>query len=183
MSSNKRPITAAGYDALRRELQRLKAQRPEIANTIERARELGDLRENADYHEAKRHSGMVEAKIRDLEVKLSNAEIIDVEKLRRSTRVVFGVSVKLEDVDTGQGRVYTIVGEDESNIETGRISLESPIARALIGKEVGDIAKVVAPGGAKDYEVVEIFISEELWSVPVGGEDEVAGDATVGASK
>lgn len=162
MSQN-RPITPFGYNLLRKEQRYLKGLRPEIANSIERARELGDLKENSDYHEAKRHSGMIEAKLKDLEIKLTHAEIIQKSQIENSTKVVFGLTVYLEDVDSGSEKSYTIVGEDESNLVDGRISIESPIAKALIGKEAGDIAKVMAPGGSKEYEIVRLAIREDLY--------------------
>lgn len=163
--TQKRPITPFGYNLLRKELRQLKGMRPELANAIERARELGDLRENADYEVAKKHSGMVEAKIKDLEVKLTMAEIIQKSQIENSKRVVFGLTAHLEDVDTGTEKVYTVVGEDESDLADGRVSMESPIAKALIGKEIGDIAKVQAPGGAKEYEVVNLSVRDDLYVV------------------
>jgi transcription elongation factor GreA len=158
----KRPMTPSGYNTLRKDLIRLKAMRPELANEIERARELGDLKENADYDEAKRNSGMIEARIRDLEAKLAQAEIVTSAKLRNVSKVVFGISVRIEEVDSGEAKTISIVGADESDVDKGLISFESPLARGLIGKEVGDIARVAAPGGARDYEIMEIFLNEEL---------------------
>ena len=159
----KRPITPKGYNTLRSELQQLKALRPSLADAIERAREMGDLRENADYEEAKRSSGMVEAKIRDLDSKLASADIIQLSQISSSTKVVFGVTVTLEDFDSGNKKTYTIVGEDESDLNSGKISISSPIAKALIGKEIGNTATVQAPGGPREYEIIEIMISEELY--------------------
>ena len=154
----KRPITPRGYDALRKELQRLKSTRPEIARMIEVARGHGDLSENGDYDAAKEKSGMTEAKIRDIEAKLATADIIDPRKLKDPQRVVFGVSVKVADVESGEGRTLSIVGADESDIDKGWISCESPLGRSLIAKEIGDIAKVVVPGGTREYEIIEIFV-------------------------
>lgn len=154
----KRPITPRGYDAMRKELQKLKAMRPELANAIEIARGHGDLSENGDYDAAKEKSGMVEAKIRDYEVKLAAAEIIDPRKLNVANRIVFGVSIKISDVDSGEERQLSIVGADESNIDKGWISCESPLGKGLIGKEVGDIAKVQVPGGVREYEILEVFV-------------------------
>ncbi len=151
-------MTPKGYNKLREELLKLKASRPELANAIEVARGHGDLSENADYDAAKERSGMVEAKIRDLEAKLASAEVIDPAKIGSTDKVVFGVTVELEEVESGEGRKVTIVGEDESDVKRGHLSLESPIGRALIGKELGDIAKVTLPGGAKEYEIMSISI-------------------------
>jgi transcription elongation factor GreA len=135
--------------------------RPELANAIEVARAHGDLSENAEYDAAKEKSGLTEAKIRDLEAKLSAAEIIDPRKLGTPSRVVFGVSVLLEDVDSGDERTVTILGADETDIDQGWISLESPLGKGLIGKEEGDTATVRLPGGAKEYEIREIFLNYE----------------------
>ena len=157
----KRPMTPRGYAALRSELLRLKATRPELARAIEVARAHGDLSENADYDAAKAKSGMVEAKIRDLESRLSVAEIIDPRKLGTPARVVFGVSVRIEDVESGEPRVISIVGAEESNVEKNWISFEAPLGKSLIGKEVGDVARVQLPAGVKEYEVVEIFVLYE----------------------
>ena len=159
--SLKTPMTPSGYSALRSELLKLKSSRAELALAIEIARGHGDLSENADYDAAKNKSGMVEAKIRDLELKLGMADIIDTSKLGNLTRVVFGVSVKILDIDSDEEKKITIVGADESNIEKGFISFEAPLGRALIGKEVGDLAKVMAPSGDKEYEVLEIFVEAE----------------------
>lgn len=154
----RRPMTPRGHAALRKELQRLKAMRPELAHAIEVARALGDLSENADYDAAKEKSGMTEAKIRDIEARLSEAEIIDPRKLGTPSKVMFGTTVKIEEVNSGETRTLSIVGTEESDIERGLISFESPLARALIGKESGDIAKVALPGGAKEYEVVDVCV-------------------------
>ena len=153
-----RPITPRGHAALISELQRLKSLRPALARAIEVARGHGDLSENADYDAAKEKSGMVEAKIRDIEIKLTTAEIIDPRKLSEPSRVVFGVSVKFSDVVSSEEKVISIVGADESDISRGWISCESPMGRALIGKEVGDTTRISAPGGAREVEIIEIFI-------------------------
>lgn len=152
----KRPITPRGYKNLQDELIRLRALRPELALAIEIARGHGDLSENGDYDAAKERSGMTEAKIRDLEAKLSWAEIIDPRKIPHPSKVVFGVTVKLTDVESNDEKVYEILGPDESDIEKGWISIESPLGRALVGKEPGDTVKAGAQ--AKEYEVSEIFI-------------------------
>ncbi len=157
------PMTPRGYAKLRKELQRLKAMRPELAKAIEVARGHGDLSENADYDAAKEHSGLVEAKIRDIEARLSNAQVIDPRKTPKPTRVVFGCSVKIEEIDSGESKVLTIVGSEESDVERGWISNDSPIARGLIGKEEGDTVRIKLPAGEKEYEVLELFVeySEE----------------------
>lgn len=153
----KRPMTPAGYDKLREELGKLKKMRPELAKAIEIARGHGDLSENADYDAAKEKSGMVEAKIRDIETRLSMAEVIDPASIKDFSRVVFGVSVKIEDLDSGETRTISIVGEEESDVKQGRISFESPLGRSLIGKEVGDVATVHLPAGVREYEIMECF--------------------------
>lgn len=154
----KRPMTPRGYDALRSELQKLKAMRPELARAIEIARGHGDLSENGDYDAAKNKSGMVEGKIRDIEARLALAEIIDPRKITNLNKVVFGVSAKIEEVDSGEARTITIVGSEESDVDRGWISFESPLGKALIGRELGDVAKVALPAGAKEYEIMEIFV-------------------------
>lgn len=154
----KRPITPRGYNLMRAELQRLKATRPELARAIEIARGHGDLSENGDYDAAKNKSGMTEAKIRDFEVKLTMAEIIDPTKIVDPQKIMFGVSTKVADVDSGEERIFSLVGADESDIDKGWISCESPLGRGLIGKALGDIAKVQLPGGTREYEVLEIFV-------------------------
>ena len=154
----KRPMTPRGYNALRSELKRLKSSRPELARAIEIARGHGDLSENGDYDAAKEKSGMVEAKIRDIESKLAMAEVIDPRRNPNPNRVVFGVSAKISDIDSAEERVLSIVGADESNVDRGWISRESPLGRALIGKELGDVVKVNIPGGAREYEILEIFV-------------------------
>lgn len=151
-------MTPRGYNTLRAELMKLKAMRPEIARLIEVARGHGDLSENGDYDAAKEKSGMTEAKIRDIEARLAVAEVIDPRKLGTPTRVVFGSSVKIEDVNSGEQKVLSIYGAEESDIEKGWISFEAPLGRALIGKEEGDVAKVALPGGAREYEILEIFV-------------------------
>jgi transcription elongation factor GreA len=146
---------------------KLKAMRPEIARLIEVARGHGDLSENGDYDAAKEKSGMTEAKIRDIEARLAVAEVIDPRKLGTPTRVVFGSSVKIEDVNSGEKKVLSIYGAEESDIEKGWISFEAPLGRALIGKEEGDVAKVALPGGAREYEILEIFVDYQEVDVAV----------------
>jgi len=152
----KKPITKRGYDFLRQEVIRLKGTRPELANAIEVARAHGDLSENAEYDAAKERSGMIEAKIREMESSLANSEVIDTSKIKGFDKVVFGTTVTLEDLDSGEQRVLSIVGAPESDTKKGLISFESPIARALISKEPGDVVKVRAPGGLREYEVLEV---------------------------
>ena len=154
---SKVPITARGADLLRDELQRLKrVERPAVVQAIAEARAHGDLKENAEYHAAKEQQGLLEARIRDIEYKLSHAHVIDVTRLSRDGRVVFGVTVLLVDEDEVEV-CYQIVGEDEADIRAGRISFTSPIARALIGREEGDSVTVAAPGGERVLEIVEVL--------------------------
>ncbi len=151
------PITLRGAEKLREELKRLKSQeRPRVIQAIAEARAHGDLKENAEYHAAKEQQGFIEARIKDIEGKLSHAQIIDVTRLGESGRVVFGATVQLIEEASGEEISYRIVGEDEADIKTGLVSVTSPIARALIGKEEGEQVTVVAPGGEKHYEIVEV---------------------------
>ncbi len=153
----KHPLTLRGAEQLRSELKRLKKEdRPRVVKAIAEARAHGDLKENAEYHAAKEQQGFIEGRIKDIEHKLSHAQIIDVTSLNASGKVVFGATVSLADEDSGEEVVYQLVGEDEADIRAGRISITSPIARALIGKGEGDVAEVQAPGGNKNYEIVEI---------------------------
>lgn len=154
----KRPMTPRGNRAVKAELQKLKGMRPELAQAIETARGHGDLSENADYDAAKEKSGMVEAKIRDLEGRLSNCEIIDPAQISKLDRVVFGVTVTIEDVDSGQEKSWGIYGMEESDVGRGWISFETPLAKALLGKELGDCVQVKLPGGVKEYEIMNIAI-------------------------
>ncbi len=154
---NKTPMTVAGAEKLQEELRHLKTQvRPQISKAIAEARELGDLKENAEYHAAREQQSFAEGRISDIESKLAAAEIIDVTKVDAGGRVVFGATVTLANVDTGAEVLYQIVGEDEADIKAGRISINSPIARALVGKSAGDIALVDAPGGEVEYEILEV---------------------------
>lgn len=152
---NEYPITPEGLLKLKDEVAKLKAERPKISQEIGAARELGDLSENFEYHAAKDRQGIVEAHIRDLEDKLSRANVIDVSKLS-GDRVVFGAKVKIEDVESGETRTYQIVGEIEADVEQGRISVGSPMARALIGKEVGDEVRIPGKGGPRMVEIVDV---------------------------
>ena len=151
------PMTLRGAEALRAELKRLKSEaRPNVIKAITEARGHGDLSENAEYHAAREQQGFIEGRIGDIELKLSNAEIIDPAKLAVTDKVVFGATVELEDQDGGVRVIYQIVGEDEADIRAGRISVTSPIARAVIGKSAGDVVDVAAPGGMRSYEIVAV---------------------------
>jgi transcription elongation factor GreA len=150
------PMTAEGYAALDAEMKRLKTQeRPAVIAAIAEARQHGDLSENAEYHAAKERQSFIEGRLLELEDKIARAQIIDVSKLS-GKNVKFGATVNLVDEDTGDKAKYKIVGEDESDVKAGKISISSPIARALIGKEEGDIIEVMAPGGPKSYEIVKV---------------------------
>ncbi len=154
---NKVPLTVRGAERMRAELHDLKTvQRPAIIAAIAEARAHGDLSENAEYHAAKERQSFIEGRIADLEGKISNAEIIDPATLDADGRCVFGATVELEDVDKGTKVTYQIVGEDEADIKAGKISIASPIARSLIGKSAGDIAEVQAPGGVREYEILDV---------------------------
>lgn len=154
---NRWPITSRGAEQMRAELKRLKSEdRPRIVKAIAEAREHGDLKENAEYHAAKEEQGFLEGRIKELEAKLSNCDIIDVTKLAVSSRVVFGATIDLVDEGNGREVTYQIVGEDEADIAAGLVSVSSPIARALIGREEGDVVEVDAPGGRKSFEIVEV---------------------------
>lgn len=151
------PLTVRGAEQLRAELKQLKFEaRPKIIEDIAVAREHGDLRENAEYHAAREQQGLIEARIRDIEAKLAHAEIIDVTSVHANGQIVFGATIELIDDDTGDEITYQIVGEDEADIKAGLISISSPIARALIGKEPGDVVTVQAPRGEKNYEILEV---------------------------
>jgi len=155
--TNKSPLTARGAAKLREELDRLKSvDRPQVIEAIADARAHGDLKENAEYHAAREQQGFIEGRISELEDKLSRAEVIDVSTLAGNARIVFGATVALFDLETEEEVTYQIVGDGEADIGQGLISVSSPIARALIGKEEGDVAEVNAPGGRREYEVVGI---------------------------
>ncbi len=155
---SKIPLTLIGAELLRSELHRLKSvDRPWVINAISEARAQGDLSENAEYEAAKERQGFIEGRIIDLEGKLGSAQIIDPKTLNAAGRCVFGATVALEDVKTGDVMTYQIVGEDEADIKQGKISIGSPIARALIGKYSGDVAEVQAPGGVREYEIVNVL--------------------------
>jgi transcription elongation factor GreA len=154
---SKVPLTVAGAEKLRDELHRLKTiERPSVIAAIAEARSHGDLSENAEYDAAKERQGFVEGRIQEVEGKLSNAQIIDPAALDADGRCVFAATVDLEDQDTGNRVTYQIVGEDEADIKLGKISYNSPMARALIGRYAGDIAQVQAPGGLREYEIIDV---------------------------
>ena len=154
---NRVPITVRGAESLRNELRRLKGEdRPNVIKAIAEARAHGDLSENAEYHAAREQQSFIEGRIKEIEGKLGNAEIIDVTAMPATGKVIFGSTVDLEDEDSGAAVTYQIVGEDEADIKAHRISFASPIARALVGKEKGDSVVVTAPGGARNYEVIAV---------------------------
>ena len=154
----RRTMTPRGQRALRDALQRLKAMRPELADAIEVARQHGDLSENADYDAAKEKSGITEAKIRDVEARLSQAEVIDPRSINSPARVTFGVTVTVEDIDSGEEKKYSIFGVEDSDVSKGWISYETPLARGLLGKSVGDTATIKLPGGIRELEIMEIVV-------------------------
>ncbi len=150
------PMTVRGEQKLREELDALLKRRPQISVAIAEARELGDLKENAEYHAAREEQGICEAQIRDIEYKLSVAQVIDVTKMDNNGKVIFGSTVTVIDLDTEAQSTYQIVGDDEADIKAGLISVSSPIARGLIGKEEGDEVSIATPGGNKDYEIDKV---------------------------
>jgi transcription elongation factor GreA len=154
---NKVPMTVEGERALRAELEQLrKVERPRISQAIAEAREHGDLKENAEYHAAREQQSFVEGRIMDIEGKLSHAQVIDVSTIPHTGKVIFGVSVDLTNLANDEMVTYRIVGDDEADAKNNRISVNSPIARALIGKEEGDVVTVRAPGGDQEYEISEV---------------------------
>ncbi|KDM90501.1 transcription elongation factor GreA [Photobacterium galatheae] len=150
------PMTVRGEQQLRQELDALMKRRPLISEAIAEARELGDLKENAEYHAAREEQGICEAQIRDIEYKLSVAQVIDVTKMTNHGKVIFGATVTLFDVNTDEEVTYCIVGDDEADIKRGLISVNSPIARGLIGKQEGDEVSIVTPGGNKEFEIEKV---------------------------
>ncbi|MDR5170867.1 transcription elongation factor GreA [Methylobacillus sp. Pita2] len=154
---NQIPITVKGAELLKAELQRLRSvDRPDVIQAIAEARAQGDLSENAEYDAAKERQSFIEGRIAEIEAKLSNAMVIDPATLNAEGRCVFGATVEVEDLDSGDVATYQIVGDDEADIKSGKISIGSPIARALIGKVEGDVAEVAAPGGLRSYEVLNV---------------------------
>jgi len=153
----KTPMTLRGAEALREELRHRKGElRPKIIASIDEARSHGDLRENAEYHAAREQHGFNEGRIADIEAKLSDAQIVDVTQVPKSGRIVFGTTIDLADTDSGDELCYQIVGEDEADIKKGLISVNSPIARALIGKNAGDVVQVKTPGGTREFEIMKV---------------------------
>lgn len=161
MASDSVPMTRAGYVALQSELKRLKTvERPKIVNEVAAARAHGDLSENAEYHAAREKHSFIEGRIKEIEDKIARAQVIDVSKLS-GDKVVFGATVKLGDTETGKEVVYRIVGDLEADLKKGKISISSPIARSLIGREVGDTVSVRSPGGEREYEILDVGFVEE----------------------
>ncbi|MGB1807873.1 MAG: transcription elongation factor GreA [Porticoccaceae bacterium] len=153
----KNPMTVEGEAALRAELERLKKQdRPQVIEAIAEAREHGDLKENAEYHAAREQQGFIEGRIQDIESKLSTAQVIDISAMPQGDRVIFGSKVTILNLDTDEQVTYRIVGDDEANVKEGKISYQSPIARGLISKEVGDVVVVKTPGGDVEYEIDDV---------------------------
>lgn len=154
---SKTPMTAQGAEALQQELKKLKSQdRPRVIAAIAEAREHGDLKENAEYHAAREEQGFIEGRIADIEGKLSHSQVIDVTKLPKTGKVVFGATVDLVDADTEEELCYRIVGEDEADVKSGLIAFSTPIAKALLGKEEGDEVQVAVPGGQRTLEVLDV---------------------------
>jgi len=154
---NKVPLTVNGAEKLKKELKQLKSvERPQVIQAIAEAREHGDLKENAEYHAAKEQQGFIEGRIKEIEGKLGNAQIIDVREIDAGGKVVFGTTVEICDEETGDSFTYQIVGDDEADIKAGKISVSAPIARALIGKEQEDIVEVKTPSGIKEYEITAV---------------------------
>tara|TARA_B100000035_G_scaffold112962_1_gene95880 strand:- start:32806 stop:33282 length:477 start_codon:yes stop_codon:yes gene_type:complete len=152
------PMTRNGLEALKEELQRLKSvDRPEIIEAIAEARAQGDLSENAEYESAKEKQGFIEGRIADIEAKISQAEVIDPSSLNAGGRCVFGATIELEDLDTEKKSTYQIVGDDESNIKENKISINSPLAKALIGKEEGEVVEFESPGGIKSFDILRVL--------------------------
>ncbi|MCB1663564.1 MAG: transcription elongation factor GreA [Pseudomonadales bacterium] len=154
---SKVPMTKLGAQKLREELEQLKTvDRPRIIAAIAEARAHGDLKENAEYHAAREQQGFAEGRIKEIEAKLSNSQVIDVTAIDNTGKVIFGVSVEIENIETGQAITYQIVGEDEADLKQKKISITSPIARALIGKLEGDLVQVNIPDGIVEYEIIEV---------------------------
>ena len=151
------PMTVEGAEKLREELDRLKkVERPRVVAAIAEAREHGDLKENAEYHAAREEQGFIEGRVMEIEGKLSNCQIIDITKIPHSGKVIFGTTLDLLDVDTDKELTYKIVGDDEADIKQSKLSVNSPIARGLIGKMEGDEVQIETPGGVKCYEILEV---------------------------
>jgi len=160
MHMTKIPMTPIGFEKLRGELKELKSvARPKVISAIAEARAHGDLKENAEYHAAKEQQGFIEARIRDIEHKLAHSQVVDLTGMANTGKVVFGATVTLLNLDTEQSVIYQIVGEDEADLKQGKISITSPIARAVIGKHKDDTVEVTAPGGVVSYEIAEVLYS------------------------
>jgi len=158
--SERSPMTVKGHSELKDRLEHMKkVERPAASKSIEVARAHGDLSENAEYHAAKEHQGMLEAKIKILEAKLSIAQVVDISKLS-GERVVFGATVEIEDIDSGEEKKIVIVGEEEANVEKGHLAFSSPLAKSLLGKNLDDIVKVRLPSGEKEYEIRAVSFNE-----------------------
>tara|TARA_A100001011_G_C13822776_1_gene639576 strand:+ start:20 stop:514 length:495 start_codon:yes stop_codon:yes gene_type:complete len=154
---NKIPMTAEGAAQLKEELHNLKSiERPKVVSAIKEAREKGDLKENAEYHAAREQQSFMEGRIKDIEAKISNAEIIDIKNMPKSTRVIFGSTVVLINLDDEKKVTYKLVGEDEADLKQGKISITSPLARSLIGKEQDDIIELKMPNGITEYEITKV---------------------------
>lgn len=154
---NKYPMTKAGAEALRRELDELKqVQRPRVIEAIATAREHGDLKENAEYHAAREEQSFIEGRIADFEARLANAQVIDITEIPNIGKIIFGVTVTLFDLSEDKEVTYQIVGEHEADVKKNKLSIASPIARALIGKEVDDLIVIKTPGGDREYEVISV---------------------------
>ena len=151
------PMTVQGAEALKAELNKLKGtDRPAVTAAIAEARAHGDLKENAEYHAAREQQGFIEGRIQDIEGKLSNAQIIDITQMPNNGKVIFGATVDIENVETGEAKTYQIVGDDEADFKIGKISVNSPLARGLIGKVEGDSVMIETPGGRVEYEVINV---------------------------
>ena len=154
---NKIPMTSEGAERLKQELHNLKkVERPRVVQAIAEAREHGDLKENAEYHAAREQQGFIEGRIQEIEGKLSQAQVIDITSIPEGDKVIFGATVTIINVETDEAQHYKIVGDDEADIKQRKISYQSPIARALIGKEVGDVVRVATPGGEVEYEIDQV---------------------------
>lgn len=154
---NKVPVTAEGIKKLRDELEKLKHEdRPNVIQAIASARELGDLKENAEYHAARERQGFIEGRISDLEAKISNAQVIDVTKINNDGKVVFGSTVTLVNVETNEESTYKVVGDDEADYKENKLSINSPVARAIIGRFIDDVVEVKTPAGIVEYEISDV---------------------------
>ncbi len=154
---NKVPMTVEGAEALRAELEQLKkVDRPRIVQAIAEAREHGDLKENAEYHAAREQQGFCEGRVQDIEGKLASAQVIDITQMPKGDKVIFGTTVDILNIETDEVLTYKIVGDDEADVKSNKISINSPIARGLIGKEIGDVALIRTPGGEVEYEIDDV---------------------------